>query len=279
LKPHKHLVFTANHFTDESDLPFNPADYSRFKYGSKDIARKFGQELANKFIKSPNFHKYYQQLVDGMQIVVITSPYMYIPTATYAMKDYFVAELNDMLIDLEINPVQESKIYRTLSYNADYGAMTLEDRRLAISGDEFHIDRDFVKGKLVLFVDDIKITGAHEERVQSMVDRLKLNCDYMYLYYAKLDNPETQPQIENFLNYYAIKDLLDINKIIKDEDFIYNTRVVKYILNASHDQCKPFLDYQSSTFKSTLYRYAIGNGYHKMPEFEKNLKYLRKLIK
>lgn len=278
MKP-THKSFSANHFTDESDLPFNPADYSRFKYGSKSVARVFGKELADKFIRSAHFHKIEQSLVNGKQLVVVTSPYMFIPTATFAMKDYFIAEFNDTIIEYGINPVQETKIHRTLSYNADYGAMTQADRRKAISGDEFHIDRDFVKDKFVLFMDDIIITGAHEERVQSMIDRLKLDCDYMFLYFAKLDNPETQPQIENFLNFYAIKNLLDINRIIKDDDFIFNTRVVKYILNAKHEECKPFLDYQSTIFKNTLYHYAIGNAYHKMPEFEKNLKYLRKLIK
>jgi len=273
-----HKAFSANHFTDIFDIPFSPADYSRFKFGCKDVARKFGKELASKFIKSDLFINQLDNFKQGQQIVVIPSPYQFIPTATSAMKDYFIAQFNHDLIDMGLDPVQEGKIYRTITYTEDYGAMTSEERRKFISNDAFYIDREFVKNKFCIFMDDIKITGTHEEMVQLMADAYELDCSYIYLYYAQLDNPDTHPQIENFLNYASIKNLLDVNDIIQNQNFIFNTRVIKYILNAPYDECKNFLLYQSLTFRNTLYHYAIGNSYHKIDKYAKNLKYLRELI-
>ncbi len=269
-------TFSGFQIKNTQQLGFDPNEYSRFKYGSKSMARKFGKALAEKYFQSTHFHNLIN--TNKKQIVISSSPYCNIPTATYAMKNYFVAELNRKLIEFDVSPVQEVKIYRTLSYNQDYGAMSKDERDKAISGDEFYIDKEFVNNKHVIFLDDIKITGAHERRIQKMINNFKLKCDYTFMYFAELIDESVDPTLENFLNFHFIKSIMNIDWIIKNDKFIFNTRVVKYILNTPGEQFKTFVNYQSEIFRDILYKEAISNSYHKFDEFKPNLEYLKSIL-
>lgn len=244
-------------------------EYSRFKYGSKSIARKFGKSIGEMLT---------QMLTENKQYVVVPAPYNFIPTATYALKDYVIATMNRKAADRGFKPVQEAKIFRPASYNADYGNMTLDERREAIGSEKFHVDVEFLKGKTVLFLDDIRVTGAHEERIIEMIQRLQPDCECIFVYFARVIG-EVDPKVENHLNYYAMKSLLDLDKIIKNDEFIFNTRNIKFILSAPAEEFRNFIQYQKRIFSETLYSDLIGNGYHLEPDFATNVNYLKTLIK
>jgi hypothetical protein len=270
-------IFSLHLFFSEKEIPFDPAEYSRFKYGSKSVARKFGKELGvglGRFLtKDP------QRSISD--VVVLPSPYMFIPTATFALKDYTIAALNKFLVERKHDPVMESKVYRQTGYTEDYGQMSIEDRRRVMNAETFHTDKEFLRDKTVIFMDDIRITGAHEERMEEMIERLELGNitnRIVFCYFAQLYRQSTNPTIENYLNYYAVRSLLDLDKIIKNDEFIFNTRNVKYILNAPHVECVNFLEYQRHSFIETLYHNAIGNSYHLEEKFKMNFQYLEYLI-
>ncbi len=254
-------------------LPFSAVEYSKFKFGDKDIARKFGHDLANDFIR------YYTHSLPRInQIVVISSPYCFIPTATFAMKDYFVQTLNKELVFKGHKPVQETKIHRTITYKEDYGNLDAEERMALIGRDGFHIDKGFIEGKTLLFLDDVKISGSHENVIKRMLDKYGIDNDRVFVYFAELVNKEIHPNIENELNYAFVKSLLHLDKIIKNENFLINTRVVKYILNSDHEEFKTFIQYQPLRFVSNLFDAAIGNSYHDIEDYAANLQYIQKMI-
>ena len=278
--------FSAHKFTEENDLTFNPETYSKFKFGCKDGARSFGTELAQKFIESKHF-KFIVNLSkkDNKRIVVFSSPYVHVPTATFAMKDYFIRVFNNALIKHGCEPVLECKIYRKSSYKEEYGEMSKEERYKVMQEDSFYVDRHFIENRIRIFLDDIVITGAHEHRIKNMLDKCQEDVpfsDFCYanyfLYFAELCNSDQNPTIENYLNYHFVKDLICLDKIIKNEEHLMNTRVVKYILNAPHDECKTFLHYQKYSFIHTLYHQAIGNGYHKIDDYKENLNAVKCLL-
>lgn len=285
----KYQSFSLHQITKPNEFPFTPEDYSRFKYGSKSVARRFGTELADKFLAQLNFiiqmksnfgldanTENYLTALSTKQIIVVPSPYDFIPTATFAMKDYFIARLNEGLEELGIESVQETKVSRARSYNQDYGLMTAEERKEAISGDSFHIDREFVKGKFIIFLDDIYITGGHENRMAEMVEHYNIGEeDYMYMYFAQVLNKDVPANTEHYLNHAAAKDLWDIASIIRDDEFIFNTRVVKFILSAPEHEFCVFLAHQTDSFRHTLYHYMLGNKYHQLPEFNTNYLHLK----
>ena len=268
------FVFSANKITSSElhECPFDPVEYSKFKFGSKRVARTFGRQLAEQF------WEIFKNLKCDDQIVVFPSPYNFIPTATFILKDYFIRYFNDFLIDNGRLPVEEGKIVRNTTYREDYGALSGEDRMKLIGNDKFHIDREFVHGKTLIFVDDIRVTGSHERMIDKLANEYELNNQCHFIYFASVENSEIPAQIENELNYSYVNSLLDINRIIHDEEFIFNTRTVKFILNSKPDECKEFLNYQSGKILSNLYHLAIGNSYHLIDEYKTNFKLLREIV-
>jgi hypothetical protein len=266
-------TFSLHKIEDAGNIPFSAIEYSKFKFGDKKIAKRFGFALAQKFIEDV-LKK--QPIVN--QIVVCSSPYCFIPTATFAMKDYFIQVINSYLFQAGFDVVEETKIHRTITYKEDYGDLSAEDRLKLIGNDTFHIDKEFIEGKTLLFLDDIRITGSHERALKRMAKEYNLINDMLFLYFAELINPQIHPRIENKLNYAFVKTLLDLDKVIKNENFLINTRVVKFILGYQFDDFKNFIEYQSMRLIQNIYHQAIGNGYYKIDDYKRNLTYIQTLL-
>ncbi|WP_029283878.1 phosphoribosyltransferase family protein [Pedobacter sp. R20-19] len=267
-------TYSLHKIDNTADFGFDPNDYSRFKFGDDLVARSFGKALADGFIK---YYLVENRIAD--QIVVISSPYSFIPTATFAMKNYFVSQLNRWLVENGGLTVQEAKVHRTITYKEDYGELSAEERMNLIGNDSFHIDKDFLEGKTLLFLDDIKITGSHERMIIKMAKAYGLNNEIHMLYFAELINHQIHPNIENVLNYHQVKSIFDLEKIINNGYFCFNTRIVKYILNTEHNSFSIFLERMDHDFIHQLYDLALGNSYHLMEAYTDNLQLIKSYIK
>lgn len=263
-------TFSLHKITNSESFGFCPKDYSRFKFGDEKVAQQFGTELAIQFIK-----QYLQCNPITNQIVVISSPYCFIPTATFALKNYFVFIINRWLADNNFDVVQETKVHRTITYKEDYGELNAEQRMNLIGNDSFHIDKEFLEGKTLLFLDDIKITGSHERMINKMLTDYNLKNDTHLLYFAELENKCIHPNIENYLNYFDVKSIFDLNSIINATSFRINTRIVKYILNHDFPSFKVFIQNQTVDFIALLYNMALGNNYHTIDAYKNNLNYIK----
>ncbi|RFM34782.1 phosphoribosyltransferase family protein [Chitinophaga silvisoli] len=252
---------------------FSPDAYSRFKFGDDTVARAFGTALAEGFIRDRLRYAGLEK-----QLVVISSPYAFIPTATFAMKNHFVFRLNSWLAEEGYPVIQEAKVHRTITYKEDYGELNAAERLRLIGNDAFHIDRSFLEGKTLIFLDDIRITGSHEKMILRMVEEYELKNDIYLLYFAELANPAIHPNIENQLNYHHVKSIFDLEKIIQGDSFFINTRIVKYILNYDYDSFCIFLQNQTETFINLLYNMAVGNGYHTIDAYARNLGFIKRCI-
>ncbi|MVN90425.1 phosphoribosyltransferase family protein [Mucilaginibacter aquatilis] len=268
-----HRIYSLHKIHSSTNFGFDAADYSRFKYGDDAVAARYGTALADGFIQDV-----LSKNPPTQQLVVISSPYSFIPTATFALKNHFVFRLNRWLAQNGIPVVQEAKVHRTITYKEDYGALDAEQRMSLISNDSFHIDAGFLTGKVLIFLDDIKITGSHERMISKMIREYNLHNETYMLYFAELVNMDIPPTIENYLNYHEVKTIFDLDRVINGGHFIVNTRIVKYILNYDHKDFCIFIEYQSKAFINQLYDMALGNGYHTMDNYSINLNYLRNLL-
>jgi len=268
------IIHFSGYLVDSAtDFEFSPEEYSRFKYGAVNIAQKYGYVLAERFIENCLSETY-----DGRPIVVVPSAYSHIPTASFFMKKYFVDKLNSYLFDNNYPVIEETKIHRTVTYREDYGEMSAADRYKLIKGDKFYIDKEFIGDKTLLFLDDIKITGTHEQVIINMLNDYRIANDCYMLYFAELINTDIPPSIENYLNNYSVGSLDDIDAIIKNEKFVFNTRVVKYILNSKDDDFDAFIAGRSEDFVNELYYNAIGNEYFKFSSYLRNIKKLKEIV-
>lgn len=267
------FTFSLHKIRMHDRFDFEPAEYSRFKFGDGAAARRFGVQLARAFIE-----QYLETGILCTQLVVAPSPYAFIPTATFAMKNYFVFELNRWLAEHHLPVVQETKVHRKTSYKEDYGALNAEERMQLIGQDSFHIDRAFLEDKTILFLDDIRITGSHERMILKMVQEYQLTNSMGLLYFAELVNPDIHPNIENHLNYFEVKGIFDLEPIIESRHFFINTRIIKYILNYETAAFRIFLQNRSDAFIHELFNMALGNSYHTVEAYQHNLQCIREYI-
>jgi len=265
-------IYNLYDVKSEENFPFKPDDYSEFKYGNKQISKKFGYALAEGFI---NTHK--NDLLKK-DIVVLPSPYSFIPTATFSMTIYFIYKLNYWLKKQNKKTSEIVKIHRDITYKEDYGNLSAKRRLELIGNDKFHIDKLVIKDKLLLFLDDIKISGSHQFVIERMIKDYKIDNDRFFIYFAALKNSTIHPKIENFFNNAKIKSIYDLDKIIEIGNFKFNTRVVKFILSQKTNEFEKFIGNKKPNFKENLYHLAIGNGYHKMDVYKQNLNYIERLL-
>ena len=260
-------TYSLHKIQNTDNFGFSPAKYSKFKYGDDSIAKEFGNALAEGFIDN-----YLSVNPIIKQIVVISSPYAFIPTATFGMKNYFVFRLNRWLAENILPVVQETKVTRSITYKEDYGDLDEAQRLSLIGNDTFQIDKEFLKDKVLIFLDDIRITGSHERMITKMLKEYNVENETHLLYFAELINRNIHPNIENFLNYYYVKSIFDLEGIIKNERFSINTRIVKFILSSEPNSFKIFIQNHSDSFLELLYNMAIGNSYHTIEAYQENLK-------
>lgn len=262
--------YSLHKILEKDNCPFQEKEYSRFKFGDKFFAEKFAKELFDGFV-----FKYQDLILSSKEIVILPSPYLSIPTASNFLCYYFKKQLNSFLFKNNKKASIESKIYRNQTYVTDYGNLDFEERVKLISNDTYYIDRNFIEGKLCIFVDDIKITGSHEHTVNKILDQYNVNGDFIFLYYAELANKEIHPNIENHYNYYAVKNVEDIVAIINSEHFQFNTRIVKFILSLNEGEFDYLIKNISEEKSNDLFHLAISNNYHQIIEYKNNINVIK----
>lgn len=239
--------------------------YSKFKHGSKTQARNFGKQVA----KVCDFST-------GSKLVFYAAPCSNIHTASNAFKDYLLSFCAEQFLSKGI-AIKQGNIHRKYSYDDDYGSMTKEERMKAISSDLFTFDKTFInEDEILVFVDDIKITGSHEERIKELLQREGVKNEVIFIYIAQYLGED--PTIEHRLNHHVVDNLKQVNNIIRNEEFIFNTRIVKYILKADIEHFVSFITYQSETFRETLFSLSILNDYHNNDKYKGNFTILRNLL-
>lgn len=258
--------YSLHHIHSADEFSFLPEEYSFFKYGDKLYAEKFAKELFDGFIS-----EHEPVLATDKDIVVLPSPYMAIPTASNFLCFYFKKHLDFYLFRKGKRSSILSKINRNHTYTTDYGNLSFEDRKNLIANDTYYLDKDFLRGKLCIFIDDIKITGSHEFTVNKILNEYQVEADFLFMYYAELMNFDLDPKIENYFNYYAVKDVGHVAEVMSKPSFQFNTRIVKYILGLDSGN----FEYLTSKVKKEqmdhLLELAISNNYHLIKEYENNI--------
>jgi hypothetical protein len=263
----KYQRFAVHNFHSLESATFSPTDYSKLKFGSDHVARRFGYELATSFFAA------HSDALIANQLVVISSPYNFVENAATVMTRHFVNKLNELLVNAQGRSVEYSVIHRKVSYTNDYGFLSKQKRKGLIDNDLFYLNKDFIAGKMLIFIDDVRITGTHEEKLEEILRENYITNPAFFLYYANYNG--NRPDIEAAINFAAISNLNDYLNLVKsDEDHHVIIRPIKYILSQKKEVLKEVLPQFSDQFFEKVYYGCLAEGYYKIPSYQKNFQLL-----
>lgn len=258
----------AHTFATLADAGFNTADYSRLKFGSNQAAKRMGRILAESFFKANKLR------LAREQFVVIPSPYNYVKNAATVLSEHFVDHLNYLVSRIGgAHAIEWDIIHRKVSYINDYGFLSKEDRKALIDGDTFSINKDFWGNKNLIFIDDVNITGTHEDKLIEILDAEKVANDTFFLYFAKYNG--TEANTEAALNFSDINSVSVFVQMIKDEpDAKCLVRPIKYLMSQSEITFKVALSQLPLSYVEALYFGCLAEGYNSIEKYEENFEFL-----
>jgi FMN phosphatase YigB (HAD superfamily) len=261
---------SLHEINDINAIPFSREDYSKFKFGSYTLAKKFGMDLFEYF-KTYHFDK----LVSNFKkIIVYSSPYMQIPTSSYYLTDTFYNAFGNYLASKRIETVklEFGKIERCQTYTEDYGALTAEERYNLIKNDTYKLITVPTKDDLCIFIDDISITGNHQRVLEHLLDISGIETNSFFLYFAKLSDSTACPSFENFLNYSFIDEFDKLTELITSDDYRITTRTTKYILSKKNEDLNKLTSVLIKKEKFEVWNELIlmsyANEYNKIDDVE-----------
>ncbi len=271
----KEFFVSKHHVQSSEDLPFSAVEYSQFKYGSGNIAVKYGEELAEVFITE--ILATYRQVPS---MVAFSSPRVGLPTASDALMQSFIRTVNAFFLqETGIEPMREGIIKKKVSHIGDYSAMDKVGRDAMLQSKDFSLDPSMIKeNDVVVSVDDIKITWSHEGRIRETLQAANVQNDVFFTTYAELTNDAIDSGIESVLNSYSVKTLDDVQAIIDNNDFVLNTRVTKLILKVPLEEFRAFIHKQTPEFTRELLLWAISNKYDQEPTLAHTISYLQTIV-
>jgi hypothetical protein len=263
-------IHATHDFTSLDNMPFSIFDYSMMKFGDDSVARKFGYALAESFFNAN------RALVIGQQLVVFASPYNYVENAATVMAKHFVNRLNMLSVQHSGHSVEYSIVHRKVSYVNDYGFLSAEERKRLIDGDSFSINKHFVSGKTLLFVDDVRITGTHEHKLVELLDAAEIPLENAhFLYHANLVAESVHPGIEAQLNFASIKSIGDFASLTREPNHHMIICPIKYLLSLPENESIDLIDMLHPNSIIAAYHGALAEGYYKIPAYHANFAVLK----
>jgi hypothetical protein len=245
-------------------LPFTAAWYSRYKYGSVTATESFAEALGAAFgDRRP-------ELARTPRLLMTSSPYSHVPTAAASLARRLRPVLNAARARHGLPPVPLVQVDRIMTSAGDYGTLSAQarDRRMAANTLSF---RRFRPGQVrdahLLIVDDVRVTGAHQRCLMRASDGLPLGAR-TFLYIAAFAGPSGDcfdPTQEDTLNHAAVRTLDDLAEIVESNDFAWNVRVCKFVLNSANRCDLPrFLARMPGWFVRDLHHNSCQDGYARM---------------
>lgn len=261
----------VHYFNGLDDLQFDPVEYSKLKFGSDIIARRYGHELADTFFRE------HADVLLSMPAVVIPSPYNYVQNAASVMARHFTNRLNHHLGHANGNSVEWTVIHRKVTYTNDYGFLSADQRKALIDGDSFYFNNKFVEGKLLIFIDDVYITGTHERKLAEIMDTAGMRNRCFYLYYG-MKMPGTNPDVEAAINLAGIKDLRDYAELMLEPNHHIIVRPLKFLLSQPVDELRQMLHNVKTEVLEEMYHGCLGEGYHRIPRYHDQFQVIRGML-
>lgn len=229
------------------------------KYGDPQAIEDIGTQLG----KAVSADKEFQQLLSTAQELFISSAaYGAVPSAAHTITEFVAAQLETNGI-----PSKRFKITREGGFaRTNYGALGNKAREKAIRSRRISLEVDWAEkldGKIVLVIDDLRSTGAHERAIQQLFANEAPNA-YLIFAYCIGFQEGISAELEEQLNHSCIKKPEDLLPLFaKDQESpMLNARMLKFILLLKGKRMHAYLDKIGKEHAKRLYLAAISDdGY------------------
>ena len=139
-----------------------------------------------------------------------------------------------------------------------------------VDRDRLSLPEGLVQGKHVLVIDDVRMTGFHEQKIDEYIQSLDM-LSVWYLYAIRIDEAmaKKDPTLEARMNKAYVNDLTRLAEVITTRDFLLNSRTCKFIIDyTDENELGRFLEIMDDAFLYELYFGVIGNGYSRMDRYK-----------
>lgn len=254
-------------------LSFDPLVYSKFKYGCVDSAVSMAKEMVKTFIDYDNTYN----LTDTSTKLVIASPaHRRVPSAANILAENVYLMLNWYLHNKGYNPAEMLRVNRERVYEQDYATLSADDRKKLLDTEVLSLNERMVKDRTIIFVDDIRVTGVHENMLERVINTYP-HEKHIFLYYAEC-NKGINPTIEDSLNKNAIDSMHDTVNILRNPH-ILNARMIKDLLRISASEARVFAGLVNNPkLFVNIVNNCIAEGYDKVPGFRQNFNYFKNIV-
>ena len=238
------------------------ADYSRFKYGDGSMAGQYGRRMAMLLLDAQ------PELLEQPVVHVASSAFKAAPPAAHALLRPFLDQSRRQASDSgSATRFVPFKVHRETLTNGDYAGMDLEARKRAMDESDLWLpDGLDLEGGTVVMLDDIRVTGSHEQAVDRVLGPAALDGLY-HGYVLSVDGGSRHPKLEAAINSIGIKTMEDIVELSRAPDFTPNARLCKFILSQPMEGIAKFCREAPWDVVATVGCYMKGDELHLMEKY------------
>lgn len=280
-----HSVYHLDRAQENSQVvapsPFSPEGYSLFKHGDERWTRRYGHEVADWILEAES------ELFDNIssdEVLIASFPDKYVPTAATLMTEHAIMRLNHKLSSQRkptVGCVQVFKYLWQASGEHYFAHMKEADRRRILDNVKLSVDERRLRDAHLIIVDDIRVTGATEDKFLELLYRVDELRSLTVVYLAEVDPAiaTVDPAIEGRLNQHKVKNISDVAAIVATGEFQWNIRVAKFVLEADDlQEFSAFVDGLSNELLLTFYKMTTLNDYHLEPNYARQFQVIHTAV-
>jgi hypothetical protein len=259
--------FTVHNFKKLNSASLDIRNYSELKFGSDRVARLFGTEMADKF-----YEEYYDLLIHN-KCIIIPSVYNIVELASTILAQHFMNRLNYLLVQNGHDTIQWTTMSRDMSYFSDYCTKSADVRDKMLKGDTFYINKDYIKDKVLIFVDDSTISGAHQRKMEDFLRESGITNHRIFCYYVRYTGEDAS--IESRLNKSGIRTVDQYIRLTKEYGHHIVVRGIRFLIELPSEELKLALQKFDDEFIIKMYPACISKEYYKTKDYHYNLELVK----
>jgi hypothetical protein len=219
----------------QTQEPFFATDYSRMKHGDGSATRKIATLAANMLLRDLS------DVVLALSPPRFVLPFKAVPNASASLSRHVTDIINrerasqGLINEADMVHIKASE----LLVARDYASLGAEDRHHFLNSVEYTIAPEEIKGRNIVFLDDVRITGAAERTMERLLVPMRPRV-LVLAYVATLDHELAMkdPTVESRLNTSEIQGMSDIVELVKEGQFELRLRALKMILKSPTNEVR-----------------------------------------